>query len=169
MFINYSKGIRMLGADEFQPFMVISPVWVVVCVGVFTSLITWFGFLFWVTRHKKQRTLQTIGPKRLAPVDISSIKSKYLALIDQVISGYQSKSISSRSAHQSLSLLARLFIYEVNGHRVDTFTLSDLKLSRYTQLVPVIESIYGPAFDSLDGGDPGQIAIATKEVVSSWN
>lgn len=154
---------------EFQPNFELS-IWQIiltVCLGLL--LATWFAYVFWITRKIKPRSLANLQPKPYIPPDISAIKQKYIQLIDQVSSSYSYQQISDKQAHQSLSSLSRLFVYEIKGHRVDTFTLADLKKSRYIALVPIIEKTYAPAFSESLVGDVAQVCNSAKEVILAWD
>ena len=138
-------------------------------VGLTIILTAWVIFVFWTTRKKRQRSLANLQPKVYIPPDISAIKQKYIGFIDQVSSDYLAGQITDRLAHQRLSMLSRLFVYEIKGHRVDTFTLLDLRRSRYQELVPVVEDTYGPAFSELMTGDVLRVSNSAKEVIMAWN
>lgn len=125
--------------------------------------------IFVVTRRRKQRTLATLRPKKYTPPDVTAIKQKYLSLIEQVEMQCKNKTISSRVAHQSLSKLVRLFIYEVNGNRVDTFTLDQLRRSRYPEVTKAVEAYYPPSFQRVTHDADAAAFQLAREVVTSWN
>ncbi len=154
---------------EFQPNFNLSISYIVLTGVLSLCLISWIWFVFWSTRKIEQKNLSNLKPKLYTPPDISALKEKYIQLISQVQDNYKLGQISERTAHQNISLLSRFFVYEIKGHRVDTFTLSDLKQSRYQSLVPVIEKAYGPMFSKDLQGSVEDVALSAKKVVQLWS
>ena len=111
------------------------------------GLCTWYGFVFFVTRKKPQRTLATLKPKPYAPPDITRLQEKYL----------------------SMSYLVRFFAYEVNGHRVDTLTLADLEKSRYENLTKAVRLYYPAEFAKFQESDVATSMALAREVIQKWN
>lgn len=159
----------MPAADELQPLLIYNPLWAWLGTAILVSVVSWLVYVFVSTRRKKQRTLATLKPKPYTPPDISAIKIKYLDLIAQVQRDYSAGKLTKRVAHQSLGKLIRLFVYEINGSRVDTFTLAELKRSRYPGIAKAVEAYYPPAFKRIESGDVDSAIALAREAVESWD
>lgn len=154
---------------ELRDWMSYEPIWLAVGLLLLTLIVAWYSWVFYSTRHKKQRTLATLTPKPYTPPDIGGLKQKYLQLINEVEVAHQSKEMSARVVHQRLSYLLRMFVYETRGHRVDTLTLADLQKTRYEQLTKAIERYYLPEFTKVKQGDVPSALVLAREVIQQWN
>lgn len=156
-------------ASELRGWMDYNPVWLVVGLLTMTLVVLWFVSVIFMTRRRKIPTLANAKPKAYTPPDLASLKSKYLLLITEVEQAYQSKQINARAAHQKLSYLLRIFVYEIRGHRVDTLTLGDLKKTRYLELTKAVERYYLPEFGAVEQGDVPSALVVAREVVEQWH
>lgn len=143
--------------------------WLLIAIGCAVALIAWYGFVLWLTRKKRQRTVATLKPADMTPIDIPAIQAKYLALIAEIEQALARGEIKSRAAHQKLSILLRYFAQEAHGLRAFSLTLSDLRRTRFTQLADAIESYYVPEFHQVLEGDIHAALKVAKEVVSTWS
>lgn len=141
---------------------------IMACAGI-VLLFLWYGFVFWVTRRKHQRTLATLKPLAPPPLDIPAIQAKYFGLISEVEQAYTRGEIKSRAVHQKLSILLRFFAQEAHGIRAYSLTLSDLRKTRYTQLTAAIDAYYRPEFDAVLVGDVSAALTTAREVVGTWS
>ena len=66
---------------------------------------------------------KNLKPKPYRPPDLTDLKQKYQRLIDEIEQNHAAGKLSSRKAHQKLSHVLRMFVVEINGHRVDTLML----------------------------------------------
>lgn len=128
----------------------------------------WYGFIFWITRHREQRTVLNLQPRVVTQPDVAALKTKYLGFIDQVESKHTARKLSARSVHQKLSLLLRYFVYEANGYAAHVMTLSDLKQSRYTKIANAIEKFYPPEFTKVEQGNVASALATAREIIQSW-
>ena len=133
------------------------------------GLCTWYGFVFFVTRKKPQRTLATLKPKPYATPDITRLQEKYLSMLSELEEKYSDKKLSNKAVHQKLSYLVRFFAYEVNGHRVDTLTLADLEKSRYENLTKAVRLYYPAEFAKFQESDVATSMALAREVIQKWN
>lgn len=159
----------MQRAVELREWMHYEPIWLIIGGVLMILLIGWYGFVFWLTRKKKPRSLNTLAAKPYTPPDLTALKAKYLQLIADTETAHTNKSLSARAAHQQLSYLLRMFVYEARGHRVDTLTLADLKQTRYAELATAIEEYYLPEFASVERGSVASAAATARKVVTEWN
>ena len=63
-----------------------------------------------------------------------------------------------------ISVLIRLFVYELTGLEVQSCTLKDIKKLNIPVLYELIKEYYDPEFSKISKGN-----IKTKEVISRWN
>lgn len=100
---------------------------------------------------------------------MTDLKQKYQQLIDEIEQKYTTKELSSRKAHQQLSRALRMFVVEINGHRVDTLTLRDLEKTRYKTLAAAIKQFYIPEFTAVEQGSVAEAAAIARKMVAAWN
>ncbi|MGB4761805.1 MAG: hypothetical protein WBP12_00445 [Candidatus Saccharimonas sp.] len=143
--------------------------WPMIAIGIALLVIAWYGFVFWVSRRRKQRLLANLPPLEPTVVDMEGLRKKYLALIDEVALAAKNGQIKSRTVHQKLSVLLRFFAQEAHGLRAFSLTLSDLRQTRYHQLTSAIESYYVPEFHEVIEGDVGTAIATAREVVTAWS
>ena len=101
--------------------------------------------------------------------DINSIKYKYLSKLNDLEKSLNDKKITSRKAYQELSMLIRLFVYELTGLEVQSCTLKDIKKLNIPVLYELIKEYYDPEFSKISKGNIKASIEKTKEVISRWN
>ncbi|MBE6150770.1 MAG: hypothetical protein E7162_03000 [Firmicutes bacterium] len=101
--------------------------------------------------------------------DINSIKYKYLNKLNDLDKSLNDKKITSRKAYQELSMLIRLFVYELTGLEVQSCTLKDIKKLNIPVLYELIKEYYDPEFSKISKGNIKSSIEKTKEVISRWN
>lgn len=101
--------------------------------------------------------------------DINSIKYKYLSKLNDLELNLNDKKITSRKAYQELSVLIRLFVYELTGLEVQSCTLKDIKKLNIPVLYELIKEYYDPEFSKISKGNIKASIEKTKEVISRWN
>lgn len=158
----------MQGDVDLRPVFEFSLLWLILGCVLVVIVIGWLVFVIFITRKRVQKTINTLPQVPYVAPDISLLKQKYLALIDDVEKKYASHEYTKRLAHQSLSTLLRFFVYEAQNHRVDVMTLSDLRKTRYLTLAKAIEGLYIPEFRRHEQGDVAAAASSAREMVSSW-
>ena len=125
--------------------------------------------MFYSTRRRSHRSLATLKPKPYTPPDLADLKQKYQRLIDEIEQNHTAGKLSSRKAHQKLSHILRMFVVEINGHRVDTLTLRDLEKTRYKTLAAAIKQFYIPEFTAIEQGSVAEAAALARKTVAAWN
>lgn len=101
--------------------------------------------------------------------DINSIRYKYLNKLNDLEKSLNDKKITSRKAYQELSMLIRLFVYELTGLEVQSCTLKDIKKLNIPVLYELIKEYYDPEFSKISKGNIKASIEKTKEVISRWN
>ncbi len=122
----------------------------------------------------KQGTRKVPKPKEEKPVvvkkrDPMEIRMDYLSRIDVVQRKYVSKEIDVRIAHQELSAIVRLFVNEMTGVNTQTFSLSELKATRFASVSSLIEEFYAPEFALRTEKDTMNSISDARKVIQAWN
>lgn len=152
----------------YEPVVRYQSAWLIAGCALLVGVVAWYVVVFFVTRRKRIRTINTLMPVQVVPIDMDSLRQKYLQLIAQVESQYAAKSMTSRQVHQELSSLVRLFVFEARGVRAQVLTLNDLKQSDLTALTELIELYYPGEFASIERSEPDSAVQLAKEMVQSW-
>lgn len=158
----------MQGDVDLRPGFDFLPLWLILGCVLLAIVVAWYVFVMFITRKRAQKTIKSLPQIPYIPPDRNLLKQKYLALIDDVENKYANNEYTKRSAHQTLSLLLRFFVYEAQNHRVDVMTLSDLRKTKYLTLAKAIEGLYMPEFRRYEQGDVAVSANEAREVVRSW-
>ena len=122
----------------------------------------------------KQGTRRVPKPKEEKPAvikkrDPMEIRMDYLSRIDAVQRKYVSKQIDVRIAHQELSAIVRLFVSEMTGVNTQTFSLSELKATRFSSVSSLIEEFYAPEFALRTEKDTMNSISDARKVIQAWN
>ena len=96
------------------------------------------------------------------------IRKDYLARIDKIEHDYTSGKTDVRITHQELSACVRLFVHEMTGINVHTFSLNELKAHGIDKLSGLIEQFYAPEFDLRTDKETMDSIRDAREVVTSW-
>lgn len=129
-----------------------SPVWLLIGILFLLLFVGVIVFIFYLTRKKPVKKISTLKPEPVRIPDLSEVRRKYLALVDEIEKKYSSKAYSAIIAHQELSLTVRLFYAEAGGFHAEVLTLRDLKKSKNTKLATLIEQYYPEEFSCLEHG-----------------
>lgn len=159
----------MHAGTELRGWVDYDPLWLVIGCLLLGAIILWYGFVFYSTRRRSYRSLATLKPKPYTPPDLTDLKQKYQQLIDEIEQNHAAGKLSSRKAHQKLSHALRMFVVEINGHRVDTLTLRDLEKTRYKTLAAAIKQFYIPEFTAVEQGSVAEAAALARKTVAAWN
>ena len=153
----------MENADKLFPPVDYSPLWLILGIILFVAIAVYITVILFCTRHKNPL------PKIVKPVDLPTLKNKYIALIDEVAALYQHKRISNRIAHQQLSSLIRYFIFEASGFRAHLMTLSDITKTKHQDLAGIIRQYYPSEFSRIESGDVAVSIDNAKRIVERWH
>lgn len=159
----------MQDVPKLSPLVSYQPIPLWIALGLIFLTVIIVGEIFWLTRRKPQKVLSTLPPAPVVIVDTTKLKQKYLAEIERVEQSYNAHKLKARFVHQELSRLLKLFVSEAAGAPVQTMTLSDLKRTRHTTLVPAIELFYRPEFAEIESGNVTDALSLAKKVVTEWS
>lgn len=121
--------------------------------------------IFFFTRKRKIRTLESLKLEEPKKVDLSELKTKYIGLVDQAERSFNNHMIKASVAHQHFSLIVRSFYAEGLGFHADIMTLTDLKNSFKEDLIKLIEHYYPDEFDMLEKGSVKDAAELARELI----
>lgn len=148
----------------YEPFYY-NIVWALIGIAFLLLAIVIIGVVFYVTRKKKIKTLQSLRIEQPKVIDINALRVKYIGLIDQAERNYNDHRIKASVAHQHFSLIVRLFHGEAMGFHADIMTLTDLKKSHYKNLIATVESLYPDEFDTLEKGSVANAAEKARKLI----
>jgi flagellar basal body-associated protein FliL len=158
----------MQDAKELLPLVNYQPQWIVIGSLLILGAVTWVGFIFWHTRKRPQKTVASLSAQKVANVDIAGLKKKYLGLIDQIAQESQQKAINARQAHQKLSILVRLFVFEATGYQTQVMTLADIEKRNLPKLQTTISALYPNEFSQLLTGSVEDALGKARDMVTTW-
>jgi len=127
----------------------------------------WFVFVARFTARRLPPEAR-LALRREPPADLASLRSRYLALIDEIASASEEGVLDDRAVHSRLSLLLRFFVHETDGVDTHVMTLADLREADLPRLTGAVAQFYPPAFERLRPGEPAQALETAREVVRSW-
>lgn len=159
----------MQDVPSLSPLLQYGPLPIFIALGGVLLIGAWYGLLFWLTRRKSQKVLAALPPVPPPVIDTTAIKQDYLQRIELIEKAYRAKELRARGVHQQLSLLLRRFVSEIGHVPTQTMTLAELKKTRLTTLVPIIESYYKPEFSAVENGSVDDALAAARKVVSEWS
>ena len=101
--------------------------------------------------------------------DINSIKNNYLNQLNILEQNLINGNINSRKAYQELSMIIRLFIYDVTGIEVQTYSLNEIEKLNIPILYELMYEYYDPEFTRASKGNIKSSIKKTKGVIERWN
>ena len=101
--------------------------------------------------------------------DREQIKLKYINLLNGLETKCRNGSISNRKAYQELSKIARNYVYETTGVKVQNYTLDEIKGTNMPGLYNVVSECYAPEFSIDKNGDIYTSIAKARKVVEGWN
>jgi hypothetical protein len=139
--------------------------WLWIGVGILALLLLWYAWVWWSTRERP-----LVVPPRVAPDRLARLRADYTQQIDVVVARAEAGEITTRRAHQQLSVLVRHFVQEVSGVAAPTMTLTDLTASgsRLRPVTHVVGVLYPGEFGPRETRTLHGAAGAAKEVVARW-
>jgi len=140
---------------------------------VFLSIVTFFvakkldliKFKLFKRKKQKKKAINIVEQKR---IDVSSIKSKYLNMIDILLNNVDNNKIDTRKAYQELSALIRNFVFEVTNINVQNYTLEDIKNANIPILYDLVSDYYNPEFSYQSLGNIRNSIVKAREVIEKW-
>lgn len=145
----------------------------------YSSLWTWLGvaalvaalaLVLWA--YLPRRTPRPVAEEEPAPpvIDVEAIKTKYLALIDQLEARRRDGALSERGLHHELSMTLRRFVNETGGPPATNMTPTDLRGAGLAQVAGTVEHYWEPQFSASGSVAVGDSPPAerAREVVRRW-
>lgn len=149
-----------------HPLYTFSPAWLAIGLLLLAGAGLIVFLIFYTTRKREIKTLSHLAATAPRPVDLSELRRKYLAMVESIVSHYNSHRILASVAHQQLSLTVRLFYAEAGGMHAEVLTLSDLKKSKAQKLAKTIEKYYPDEFDKLERGSVADSANLARQLIN---
>jgi len=157
----------MPDGSGFFPPVQYSPVWTILGLVLICLVVGWLVFVLVFTRRRATRESTGVPFDPFAP-PAPSLLVTYLSLIDDVERGSAVGALSSREAHQRLSLLVREFAARSRGIRAPYMTLEDLEATRIEPLAATVGELYPGAFSADAVGSVSVAAERARRLVRSW-
>lgn len=101
--------------------------------------------------------------------DVNSIKYKYLNQLNELEKNLIDGNIDNRKAYQELSMLIRLFVYELTGMKLQTYSLKEIEKLNIPVLYELMYEYYNPEFSKVSKGNIKASIEKTKGVIEKWN
>ena len=140
-----------------------------IVVGILVALYGIYLIISILQKQPKKKIATPVPKKIISPADIRTIKSKYLAELENIKQALWTQQISTRDAYQKMSLCIRHFVYEVTGIQVQNYTLEDIKGLHMPGLEALIAEYYAPEFAMTSMSDSSASIERTKRVIELWN
>lgn len=140
-----------------------------IVVGILVALYGIYLIISILQKQPKKKIATPVPKKIISPADIRTIKSKYLAELENIKQALWTQQISTRDAYQKMSLCIRHFVYEVTGIQVQNYTLEDIKGLHMPGLEALIAEYYAPEFAMTSMSDSTSSIERTKRVIELWN
>ena len=140
-----------------------------IVVGILVALYGIYLIVSILQKQPKKKIATPVPKKIISPADIQTIKSKYLAELENIKQALWTQQISTRDAYQKMSLCIRHFVYEVTGIQVQNYTLEDIKGLHMPGLEALIAEYYAPEFAMTSMSDSTSSIERTKRVIELWN
>ena len=141
----------------------------VVLVAGIVTLIVLYYYKVWMKGSRKVPKPKAAPPVVIKKRDPLEIRLDYLSRIDTVQRKYEAGQIDARVAHQELSAIVRLFVNEMTGINIHTFSLSELKSTRFVTVSNLIEEFYAPEFALRAEKDTMNSIADARKVIQAWN
>ena len=150
---------------ELQDMHSYSPILLIVVVIILAIFIATIVIIM-VKKYSKQNANEG---REITIVDREQIKLKYINLLNGLEEQCRSGKIANRKAHQELSKIARNYIYETTGVKVQNYTLNEIKGTNMPGLYNVVSECYAPEFSIDKDGDIYISISKARKVVEGWN
>ena len=133
-------------------------------VGILFFLVIAVIVINYKRKHEVKKPRQIVKPK-----NIEDIKKEYLNKIKELEEKLENKQISNRKAYQNLSLIIRLFVYEVTKINVQKCTLQEIKQYKLPVLTELVEEYYVPEFSKEEYDGISSSIEKTRKAIEKWN
>ena len=141
-------------------------IWSIIAIAIVLLIGLGIFLIFFFTRKKEIKTIAHLETSEPVVIDLASIRSKYLAMVDQTVQKFNAKQIKASEAHQELSLIIRRFFAEAYKFRAEFLTLRDLKKTNKKALTAAIERYYPDEFNLLEKGSVADSAETARQLIN---
>jgi hypothetical protein len=155
--------------DQLTPPVQYSPIWLIIGIVLVLAVIAVNVFIFWSTRKKKIKTIESLPMLPKTHISIEALRNKYLQMITTFEFKYHNHEIDLRQLHLLLSTTIRLFVFEAKGVAVHKFTLTEIQHTEFKALYDVILQYYPNEFDALLKGDANSAIELARRMVLQWS
>lgn len=153
----------MPGDNGYYAPVAYSQGWTVLAIGIIALVIGWYLFV-WLFHRRR-----TPAAQRLVVVAPEELSTRYIHLVDNVEAAYAGGELSTRAAHQKLSLIVRLYAQEASGVPAGVMTLADLTEAKLTRVADTVARYYPTEFAADADGDVAQSAALARQAVTPWS
>lgn len=144
-----------------------SPIWITITV-IFVSIIILLT-IYTVRKLLRSGAKKPVDYKPVfRPKPLNQAKNEYLAKIYQVQQMFCAGQMDARTAHQELSAIVRMFVYDLTGIEAQNFSLNELK-ARNISISHLIEEFYAPEFALRNEKETLSSIEDARRVILSWN
>ena len=151
---------------DLQPPFSYSIIPIIIVLVVLLILTIYFVIKTLIKHHKQIPKMPKI--KKVNSLNIKSIQQKYIDKLNKIKYNLDSDKISLRIAYQELSMVIRLFVYEVTNIKVQNYTLKDIEQLNMPILYELIQEYYVPEFAEHSIGDIKSSIEKTRKVIERW-
>ena len=148
--------------QDMHSYSVILPIVVGIIVAIFVATIV-------VVLVKKFCKPKANVPREITVEDREKIKARYIGLLNGLEAQCRGGRLSNRKAYQELSKIARNYIYETTGVKVQNYTLDEIRSTNMAGLYNVVNECYAPEFSIDKDGDIYSSIAKARKVVEGWN
>lgn len=149
--------------DTYGPFGY-HPWWVLGVAALLVTALLYGAAWLWT----RPRGILEPPPPPPVPIDVRSVKEKYLAMIDEVAGEHASGELDARGLAQRLSLVLRFFAHESTGVVAEVMTLRDLEQAQLPVVHGAVAQYYPSSFRRVARHDPEAAVESARRVVSTW-
>ncbi|MCR8671063.1 hypothetical protein [Agrococcus sp. HG114] len=154
---------RLPAPDTYGPFGY-GPWWLLGALALLV-VIAAYAFSWLLTRP---RGILEPPPPPPVPIDVRSVKQKYLGMIDEVAAEHAAGELGPRELAQRLSLVLRFFAHESTGVVAEVMTLRDLGEADLPSVEGAVAQYYPSSFARSARHDPDAAIGAARQVVATW-
>lgn len=154
---------RLPAPDTYGPFGY-GPWWVLGALGMLLVAALYAFAWLWT----RPRGILTPPPPPPVPIDVRSVKEKYLGMIEEVAAEHAAGDLGPRELAQRLSLVLRFFAHESTGVVAEVMTLRDLGDADLPAVEGAVAGYYPSSFRRAAKHDPDAAIASARQVVSTW-
>ena len=143
-------------------------VWPLLAMGAVVLLVLGYLIITKLMKFKPKPKQPKPVVQRKPHVNVSSLKSKYIAQLDEVSQEFVNENISLREGFQRMSSIIRHFVYEAEGIKVQNYTLEEIRAIGLPILDELVTEYYNPEFARMSRGDFVESMLKTKRVIEQW-